>query len=65
MTAPAWTWTDTFGDTLEIYEAGAHIVLGIKPKNDDEDDQAIALDIDQMRGLRAALGVCVRERSGI
>lgn len=60
--APDWQWTDIFGDTLEVREAGTGLVFTIATKVEavSSDQAAILLDADQLRGLRAAIGVHLR-----
>ncbi|QSM01168.1 hypothetical protein SEA_NANOSMITE_144 [Mycobacterium phage Nanosmite] len=65
MTRPAWEWKDAFGDTLELHYAGQDIVLAIRPQSKDAEHQAVTLNPDQARGLRAALGVSMRYRGGL
>lgn len=62
MSAPLWTWTDMFGDTLEVRDAGKGLVLSIAVAKGPttSDDACILLDLEMLRGLRAALGVHLR-----
>ncbi|APQ42233.1 hypothetical protein PBI_MRMAGOO_151 [Mycobacterium phage MrMagoo] len=62
MTAPAWTWTDIFGDTLNVYEAGPNLVLETIQRAEGVPlvVSCVSLDPEQLSGLRAALGVHVR-----
>lgn len=62
MDNPDWTWTDAFGDTLEVRRAGAELVLTVIRKGDgpEVDHACVSLDPEQQRGLRAALGVHLR-----